>query len=175
MEFPIFTYHPDPIATGAVIKSDATCESCGKATGFVCTSTIYAVKKVDFICPWCIADGTAAKKFNGSFTDDYPLIEAGIDNKIIFEIAERTPGYISWQQEEWQSHCDDACEFHGDADINELKEMQGEQLSSFLEQQMLDVTLWKQLLTTYKKGGDPAIYKFKCRHCHKIIFTMDFS
>ncbi|QGS51364.1 hypothetical protein FOB89_19535 [Shewanella putrefaciens] len=58
------------------------CGTCGKATGFVCTSTIYAVKKVDFICPWCVADGTAAKKFNGSFIDDYPLIEAGIVIKL---------------------------------------------------------------------------------------------
>jgi uncharacterized protein CbrC (UPF0167 family) len=42
MELPIFKYHPDPIKTGAIEVTSATCECCGIAQGFRATSTIYA-------------------------------------------------------------------------------------------------------------------------------------
>ncbi|CTW99108.1 colicin E2 tolerance protein [Escherichia coli] len=30
----------------------------------------YCVDEVEHLCPWCIADGSAAEKFAGSFQDD---------------------------------------------------------------------------------------------------------
>lgn len=173
MDFPLFTYHPNPLATGAVIASDASCQCCGKARGFICIAGMYCVENIDAICPWCVTDGSAADKFNGHFVDDYPLLEAGLDIAIVKEVAEKTPGYISWQQEVWQSHCSDACEFHGDAELAELQALQGEALEEFLSDQMLDSGFWQKILSGYRKGGDLAIYKFQCRHCHKVIFTMD--
>jgi uncharacterized protein CbrC (UPF0167 family) len=62
MELPIFKYHPDPIKTGAIEVTSATCECCGIAQGFRATSTIYAKEQVETICPWCIANGSAAEK-----------------------------------------------------------------------------------------------------------------
>ncbi|WP_274521918.1 CbrC family protein [Burkholderia pyrrocinia] len=32
---PAFRYHPDPLATGSVIRSDARCVCCGDARGYV--------------------------------------------------------------------------------------------------------------------------------------------
>ncbi|VEE61322.1 Uncharacterised protein family (UPF0167) [Shewanella putrefaciens] len=173
MDFPQFTYHPHPLDTGAVIASDATCECCGQARGFICSSGMYCRDNVEAICPWCVADGSAADKFNGHFVDDYPLLDAGLDLAIVKEVAERTPGYVSWQQEVWQSHCNDACEFHGDAELTDLQALQGEALEGFLSEHMLDSGFWQKILSGYRKGGDLAIYKFQCRHCHKVIFTMD--
>ncbi len=175
MGLPIFKYHPEPIATGAIKSSTETCESCDRARGYVYTSTIYAEEEVENICPWCIADGSASKKFNGMFSDDYPLVKAGISKKIISEVCTRTPGYNSWQQDEWQHHCNDACEFHGDAHKQELLSLEGDNLTQFLSKEMIKADAWKSILDHYERGGSPAIYKFKCRHCPVVIYTMDFT
>ncbi len=118
---PKFKYHPDPIATGAIKKNDSQCECCGENRGYTYTATLYSPEEIEFICPWCIADGSAAQKFDGMFCDDYPLIEANLNNSIIDEVTLRTPGFNSWQQEEWLVCCEDACEFHGDATKNDFQ------------------------------------------------------
>ncbi|EGM59721.1 hypothetical protein SFJ1713_4195 [Shigella flexneri SFJ17B] len=76
----------------------------------------------------CIADGSAAEKFAGSFQDDASIegVEfeydeedefAGIKNtypdEMLKELVERTPGYHGWQQEFWLAHCGDFCAFIG--------------------------------------------------------------
>lgn len=83
MELPEFKYHPNPIATGAIKTSDETCECCGRERGDIYTSTLYAEEEIEFICPWCIADGSAANKFDGLFSDDYPLQNAGLSEEVI--------------------------------------------------------------------------------------------
>ena len=175
MELPKFKYHPDPVATGNIVKSDECCECCGEKRGYIYNSTIYAEEEIEFICPWCISNGEASTKFDGMFSDDYPLVDAGISESIINEVTRKTPGYNSWQQEEWQSHCDDACEFHGDATKKELEELKDTQLSEFLAVQLVDQNTWENILDAYEPGGNPAIYKFICKHCNKLIYTMDFT
>ncbi len=175
MELPSFQYHPDPIATGAIKASDEVCECCDKPRGYIYTSTIYAEEEIEFICPWCISDGSAANKYDGLFSDNYPLQESGVSQEAISEVCERTPGYNSWQQEEWQSHCGDACEFHGDAEKAELLALSGEPLEAFLKKEMIKSDVWENILEHYEKGGNPAVYKFKCHRCEEIVFTMDFT
>ena len=175
MEFPSFKYHPNPILTGAITESDEVCECCEQSRGYVYTSTLYSPEEVDFICPWCIADGSAAKKFDGMFSDDYPLQDAGVPQEVITEVCERTPGYSSWQQEVWQSHCDTACEFHGDAKKEELSTLSGEALERFLRTEMIKPEVWENILEHYEKGGNPAVYKFRCPKCSEIVYSMDFT
>ena len=43
------------------------------ARGYAYTAGFYAEEDVDAICPWCIADGSAAARFDGSFTDEDAL------------------------------------------------------------------------------------------------------
>lgn len=175
MELPKFKYHPDPLATGSIEASDEACECCGKSTGYIYSSILYAEEEIEFICPWCIADGSAAKNFDGAFIDDYPLINAGLTEDVVSEVCGRTPGYNSWQQEQWQSHCNDACEFHGDAEKEVLQALSGDALDSFLEKEMIKPDIWVNILAGYQKGGSPAVYKFKCRECPEVIYTMDFD
>jgi Uncharacterized protein conserved in bacteria len=174
VELPKFKYHPDPIKTGAIKKSNEVCECCEQARGYVYTSSIYAEQEVEYICPWCIADGTAAQKFNGIFCDDYPLEEAGVSEKVISEVCERTPGYNSWQQEIWQVHCGTACEFHGDAQKKDLIALVGAELDRFLRVEMIKPEDWPHILDQYEMGGNPAIYKFICPECSAVIYTMDY-
>lgn len=175
MHLPTFPYHPDPVASGSVEPSTQTCEVCNQARGYAYTASFYSEGGRRVLCPWCISNGAAAEKFGGAFSDDHPLREAGLSDAIIREVCERTPGYSSWQQEVWQAHCNDACEFHGDAEPEELRTLDSSALESVLLVNGLKPEHWQKFLPGYEKGGNPAVYKFKCRHCSEEIFTLDFT
>ena len=111
---PEFPYHPDPVATGSVEASEATCRSCGCARGFVYTGPVYAVEAVvESLCPWCIADGSAAEKFDAEFTDVGADAPDDVPADVIETIARRTPGFEGRQQEHWLYHCGDGAAFLG--------------------------------------------------------------
>ena len=59
------------------------------------------VDEVDDICPWCIADGSPAARFEGQFTDVTNV--GGAPQAVVDEILQRTPGFSGWQQERWRS------------------------------------------------------------------------
>jgi uncharacterized protein CbrC (UPF0167 family) len=74
MSLPEFRYHPDPIATGSIKSSDATCVCCEQRRGFIYTCNTYCEDElVEALCPWCIADGSAINMFGATFSDDHPL------------------------------------------------------------------------------------------------------
>jgi uncharacterized protein len=173
---PVFKYHPDPLSTGSMKASGATCDCCGQARGYEYTASFYTPRRPKpTLCPWCISNGDAAKKYEGQFSDDYPLQRALLPEGIIAEVCERTPGYSSWQQEVWQSHCNDACAFHGDAEPGELQSLTGNALSALLLSNGIKERHWQPFLDGYEKGGNPAMYKFVCRHCQVAIYKLDFT
>jgi uncharacterized protein CbrC (UPF0167 family) len=175
MELPKFKYHPDPISTGSIEESNESCDCCGKKTGYIYSASFYCIENIRALCPWCIASGEAAEKYGGQFNDDYPLEEASLNKFIIKEVIERTPGYSSWQQEVWQHHCNDACEFHGDAKKEDLECILADELKHFLFENGIDKDTWSQILENYEEGGDTAVYKFVCRICKKNLYALDFS
>lgn len=175
MNLPNFKYHPDPIATGAIKTSDAVCDCCELPRGFAYTSNLYSPEEIESLCPWCIADGSAAKKFDGMFCDDYPLHEAGISEDVIDEVSHRTPGFNSWQQEVWMCCCNDACEFHGDLSKEEIKRMTLEEIQRAFEDTRLTDDFFYKFKKNYEAGGNPAVYKWVCRHCGKIQHYADFA
>ncbi len=176
MNLPYFKYHPDSIATGSVVASDNICRCCRRATGFIYTGPVYAIAELDqAICPWCIASGKAAEKFNARFADSYPLSQKGIPRAIVEEVTLRTPGYESWQQEFWLSHCGDACEFHGDASLNDVRNASQETKEEWMKEYNLGEGEWNEITTGYIPKGHNAIYKFRCRHCNLILFGWDCS
>jgi uncharacterized protein CbrC (UPF0167 family) len=112
-DLPFFKYHPEPTLTGA-FETDTivTCDCCKEPTDIYYTGPFYAIDDIDVLCPWCIADGKAAKKFEGSFQDNANVDEVDYPEKLI-ELTEHTPGYRGWQQEYWLAHCNDYCAFKG--------------------------------------------------------------
>lgn len=69
---PLFRYHPDPLASGSIRAASETCACCKRDTGWIYTATFYTAQDVSGrFCPWCIADGSAAERFAGEFTDSY--------------------------------------------------------------------------------------------------------
>lgn len=111
---PEFPYHPDPVATGVVVPSDATCLCCERKRGHIYTGPVYAAEDLTgHLCPWCIADGSAAERFDAHFTggtslgDDVPL-------KVFAAVDSRTPGFEAWQEPQWFFHCGDGAAFRAE-------------------------------------------------------------
>ena len=121
MELPTFAYHLDPIASGSIKASDAKCLCCKKTRGYIYTGPVCCEDELrDALCPWCIADGSAHKKFDASFTDEAGFPD-GIAQSVIEEVAWRTPGFNSWQQGEWLACCNDAAAFVKPAGYKEIQ------------------------------------------------------
>jgi uncharacterized protein CbrC (UPF0167 family) len=120
---PTFKYHLDPIATGSIKEDpDAPCLSCNRIRGYIYEGPAYSEKfhyLTRSLCPWCIADGSAARKFGAEFADAGTLDD--VDDDVMDEIAHRTPGSDAWQQEQWLTCCDDAAAYLGRAGNAELK------------------------------------------------------
>jgi uncharacterized protein len=111
---PVFRYHPDPIRTGSIAPSGKECCCCGQSRGYIYTLAPYTEEDIEeeSICPWCIADGSAHKKLGAEFIDSQGIPDE-VPEKVVEELVERTPGYASWQGEEWRACCDDAAAFLG--------------------------------------------------------------
>lgn len=164
---PIFPYHPSPLETGSVEPSDVTCECCGLPRGYIYAGSVYAVEElVDLICPWCIADGSAAAKFDASFNtcDDVP---EGVAADVLSQICTRTPGYSSWQQERWLFHCGDGAAFLGAVGRKELEPYPDALDALRHEHDGLGWTeeLVLEYLADLDVEGQPTAYLFRCRHC----------
>lgn len=112
MDLPKFKYHPDPIASGSVVKSDKVCACCNEAKGYIYEGNVYDEEdeRDDAICPWCIADDSAHEKFDASFNDAEGLYDQ-VPPEVADEVEFRTPGYSGWQQEHWLACCGDAAAF----------------------------------------------------------------
>ena len=164
------------MATGVIEPGNQTCVCCGEACGYVYDGPVYTAEDLQgHICPWCIADGSAASKYDATYSDARPLAMAGLAESIIDEVTRRTPGYISWQQDHWLTCCDDACEFRGDATRQDLQTFDGGGLKQVLIANEIAPEEWETIVKQYRPAGDPAVYKFICRHCQRTKFSVDYS
>jgi uncharacterized protein CbrC (UPF0167 family) len=171
MALPSFKYHPDPLATGSVVASDNECVCCGKARRFIYTGPVYALEGYpQCICPWCIADGSAHENLGASFTDEVGIGGYGrwdqVPERVIEEVAYRTPGFSGWQQEKWWTHCGDAAQFIGRAGQKELKALGPLAIAAIRDSAgMSDGSEWDQVFAALDKDGSPTAYMFRCAKC----------
>jgi uncharacterized protein CbrC (UPF0167 family) len=166
---PDFPYHPDPLATGFVKPSDAECACCGESRGYIYTGPVYAVSDLDEqLCLWCIADGSAAERFDATFTDDSQAPD-GVATGIVEQVTTRTPGFSGWQQERWLYHCDDGTAFLGLAGWEELQAFPDALASLRVE----SADMREDYLRALDKDGSPTAYLFRCRHCGTHVAYSD--
>ena len=170
---PTFQYHPDPFATGSVVASDATCRCCDRARGYVYRGPVYADEDLDdALCPWCIADGSAASRFGAEFMDEAGIGGYGawpeVSPEVIAEISQRTPGFSGWQQERWWTHCGDAGEFLGPAGAAELRSDWAAALPAIQEDVGYEGGDWDEYVAALNREHGPTAYVFRCRHCGQL-------
>jgi hypothetical protein len=168
-ELPAFRYHPDPVATGAVEAApDAVCPCCGLSTGWAyCMQPYGAGNQPDHLCPWCIADGSAAARFGSEFVSDFASGE--VPKEVVAEINLRTPGYLSWQGERWQVCCGDAAVFLGSVGWDRLQTLPDAQAA------IVEDGWGADALPAMHADGDLSAYLFRCRHCGRHLAHADAS
>ncbi|NNE86184.1 MAG: hypothetical protein HKN28_19640 [Alphaproteobacteria bacterium] len=161
---PTFTYFPDPVGNGCIVRKSAICHCCGEARNYMYTGPVHAIEEVEEVCPWCIADGSAAAKWSCSFSDMYNVPD-GIPKDVADEIEKRTPGFATWQGNTWLYSETDAMVFVG--------EVHGERLVDEGNQDKIDACMktlggmtFDRMIEHLKDvvpGGEPAIYLFQDR------------
>ena len=172
MELPAFKYHPDPVKTGSIEHKETDCPVCGQKRAYVYVGPFYSIEDVEGICPWCIADGSAARKHEGEFQDS-ASIESPVEEKFMDELVHRTPGYMGWQQERWLVHCDEPCIFIGYVGWKEIQET-GIDVTEDLEKQAEEYSLSVQeFCDSLVNKGLLQGYLFKCVRCGKYRLTAD--
>jgi len=170
---PSFRYHPDPIATGSVIASAAVCRCCGQERGLIYTGPVYAEEELqDALCPWCIADGSAAAQCGAEFVDgaavgDYGHWD-GVPPAVIEEVSRRTPGFSSWQGERWWTHCGDAAAFLGPCGAIELCSTWAAALPAIRADVGYEGQDWDEYVAALDREHGPTAYVFRCLHCGQL-------
>ena len=170
---PAFRYHPDPLATGSIVASDASCRCCGQARGVVYSGPVYAEEELDdALCPWCIADGSAAARFGAEFVDGAGVGGYGqwdpVPAAVVVEVSQRTPGFSGWQQERWWTHCGDAAEFLGPSGAAELRARWAAALPSIQADVGYTGADWEEYVDALDRERGPTAYVFRCRHCGQL-------
>lgn len=67
-KIPKFKYCPDTINTNILtVGGSEICGCCGETVDVYYEGPFYSIEDVECLCPECIANGTAAKKFDGEF------------------------------------------------------------------------------------------------------------
>lgn len=161
-ELPAFAYHPDPVGTGSIKISKATCLCCHRTRDAIYQGPSYADEDLeDALCPWCIADGSAHRKFNVEFIE----LDGEVPGSVAEIVSFQTPGFPGWQQERWLTCCDDAAVFLGPAGFEELRDQWPEALTSIRDDSDMNEADWEDYLPLLHRERGPTAYVFRCRHC----------
>lgn len=175
---PSFRYHPDPVITGAIVRNEeAECPCCERTNGWVYAYRPYALERVENLCPWCIASGAAAEKYDAVFVPSAP---EGMSEARAEELMKRTPSFASFQEEQWQFADGDACQFLGVATADQLASLTDEEQEesgldpSFFTEDYLN-WLRNQPREELRAHADPCVFAFSSLHSDTLKFWMDHS
>ena len=174
MELPAFKYSPNAYNINVFKKEKGTCSICHEERDIRYTGSFYSLETPAYICPWCIQNGAAGTQYDGEF-NDYAGIdgvsanpaetrENGLTREMLVEVSQKTPGYISWQQEVWLSHCNEPCAFIGYADSQTIAPLLDELKDDIENNIGFEPEYIRNNLTT---NGSLVGYLFQCLHCGK--------
>jgi len=112
---PPFPYHRDPMASGSIRESNDECECCGQSRGVLYKGVVYSRKSIKSLCPWCIADGSAAEKYDASFFDadfcDGDLKRVELSDEWHRRVFGHTIGFATFNPIGWWVHCGEPAEY----------------------------------------------------------------
>lgn len=192
-KLPQFRYNPNAYDIGIFTKAlNQKCEVCNQETDYIYSGAFFSIDEIESICPWCIHDGRAAKNHKGVFqgaveynnqllsvtyndeTNEYEYYIGydeikPINEKKLDELLFCTPSYVSWQEPQWLSHCNEYCIFIGYLDKNQLISMEVE-LKDEVKRLEEDCGLSLEQL-----GDDIGLYLFQCVECGQYRLHYDHT
>jgi uncharacterized protein CbrC (UPF0167 family) len=130
---------------------------------------VYAAEEVESVCPWCIADGSAAREHDAVFTD-VDGAPPDVPAAVVDELARRTPGFAGWQQERWLFHCSDGAEYRGKVGWSDVADD-----AVVLRSLVVDDGWPEEHLRQMRTDGELTGYLFRCRHCGVRLAYADCS
>jgi uncharacterized protein CbrC (UPF0167 family) len=172
-ELPVFRYYRDPFGDGTIEQSEERCSACERRRGFIFTGVAYGSRVADdaSFCPWCISDGTAHSELGASFN----LVGAGASRAAQEEVEYRTPGFLTWQDWDWPTHCNDVAQYLGQPSGEELRAN-----PPALQALLADLRQWdwgrdEAYVDEFIDGlgGGQVAYLFECRHCQMQLVCWD--
>jgi uncharacterized protein CbrC (UPF0167 family) len=172
-ELPVFPYYRDPFGDGTIEQSDERCSACGRQRGFIFTGVASGSRVPDDakFCPWCISDGTAHRKLGARFN----VVGVGASRPAREEVERRTPGFLSWQDWDWPTHCNDVAAYLGQPSGDELRAN-----PPALQTLLADLRQWdwgrdEEYVEEFIDGlgSGHVAYLFECRHCHTQLVRWD--
>ncbi|MEL7189161.1 MAG: CbrC family protein [Pseudomonadota bacterium] len=179
---PDFDYFAPEALKRVVKPSDEVCDCCEQRRGFLYTGPFYQPRGYDIeICPYCIKDGSAAAKFDGSFNDiviefDGEVINAEaakVPDAVIDELLHRTPGYESWQGNMWAFYGGKGGIFQGDATKEAVESASEESIAHF--DAINGPGMWAEFIQGYTPEGSISVYHFKLRNSEIDLFLWDMD
>jgi uncharacterized protein len=170
---PQFEFFPDPLREGVFELSDEVCAACGRAREWMYTGPIYGKGDNEAaVCPWCIADGTASRVLGSFFNDATVYASHGAPSLVPQEeldlVEQRTPGYTTWQGNQWLACCNRVCTYLGEADADDLRGRWAEAVPSALETVSWPEADKADFVDRVRKGGGPCVYVFRCQVCGRL-------
>lgn len=175
---PRFRYHPDPVATGAFDEVTITCACCSQRRTWRYTIPAYGTDDLrDSLCPWCIADGSAATHFHLVFTDLSASWDADIAPQVREEIERCTPGFSGWQQERWLFHCGDAAAFVGSGGWSDVRDLPGAvaDLRTQISGWGFDTEEVEAFTESLDVDSSPVAHVFRCLTCDRHLAYADLD
>jgi uncharacterized protein CbrC (UPF0167 family) len=170
---PAFRYYRDPGADETIEESPVECSACGRARGFVVTSTAYGVDVPDEaqFCPWCVADGSAHRRYGVTFNE----VEAGASQEATDEVAQRTPGILTWQDWDWPTHCGDVGVYLGQPTGDELRANREAYDALLADIRRFEWGRDEDFVHDFVDGlgGGHVAYLFECPRCRKQLVRWD--
>lgn len=175
---PTFRFHPDPVQSGAVEASTATCSVCARARGFVYTGPCYVEDDFDAVlCPWCIADGSAFQRFAVTFAEVSP--GPGFDLQTADEIEERTPGFATWNPIDWPVCCKTPMAYLEPVGHAELAARHAELAAALPARVAKEFAIAPDEATAVcerlHRDHAPTAHVFRCLHCRTPRVVLDFD
>jgi|SRR5690606_7321712 len=165
---PTFRFHPDPVRSGSVARSDVLCEACGRTRGWAYAGPCHAETELDGrLCPWCIADGTAHARFDVTFHD--VVLPADVDPGIADEIEQRTPGFATFQPIDWPACCGVPMGYVEPCGIAEVRarhaQLEGELMATIVHDLGRSGAAARRMLESLRRDDAPCVHVFACAAC----------
>ena len=171
-KIPEFPYMPHAYKLGIITKDRHVCDCCEKTVTHMYDGVFYSVHEITNLCPWCIAGGAAAMKYNGTFNEFYTDVPPDI-NEIV---SRRTPAISGWQDIQWESCCNDAM-LYLEA-IGTKKALEKYRGNAAFENEIHDFEPFPefdqlQAELPDRRESSLLVHVFKCRHCGRYRLNFD--
>ena len=174
MDLPHFPLFPHPENEGIFEPTEFDCDICKKCRGVrYIAGFLGAPVGVDseemVVCPWCIADGSAgAQGLTFNDAEIYGLSKAQMTAADKELVEQRTPGFVTWQQNHWLMCCGRACIYLREADTGDLQGKWAAAVPSMFEDDDLPQDHKDEIVRTIARGRGPCAYVFECQVCHSL-------